>query len=91
VKPVDVAGVERSGEAVVDGVGDFDGFFKSREFHERDHGSEDFFAARCAWMALRRRGRSAQESAVCVGALSQRVTAAEEHGAFFECDVDVAG
>src|SRR5580658_1004635 len=41
---VDVLGVERSGESVVDGIRDFDGFLKGRELDQRNHRTEDLFA-----------------------------------------------
>src|SRR5580700_9092808 len=36
--------VERSGEAVVDGVGDLDGIFEGGELDESDYRTKDFFA-----------------------------------------------
>ena len=41
---VEVLGVERAGQAVVDGVGDFDALLEGVELDEGDDGAEDFFA-----------------------------------------------
>ena len=68
---VDVFGIEGGGEAVVDGVGDLDGFFKGREFEQGDDGAEDFFAGDAHAGELHCRRRSARRSAVGVEAVGE--------------------
>ena len=50
---VDVACVERCGEAIVDAVGNLDGFFDGVEFDQGDHrAGKTFFAARFGYAGL---------------------------------------
>ena len=82
-------GVERGGEAVVDGVGDLDGFFKCGELEERDDGAEDLFAGDAHLGCDSGQDGGLEESSVGVGAGGERVAAAEKLCAFALRDFDV--
>jgi hypothetical protein len=70
-------GVERGREAVVDGVGDLDGFFEGVELDEADHRAEDLFAGDAHGGRNAAQHRRLKEGAVGVDALGQRVAAGE--------------
>ena len=74
---VHVFGVERRGQAVVDGVGDLNGLLEGVEFDEADYGAEDLFAGDAHGGSDAAQYCGLEEVAVGVSSLSQRMAAGE--------------
>src|ERR1700738_1292032 len=75
---VDVTGVERRREAVVDGVGDLDGLLEGVELEEADHRSEDLFAGDAHLGGYAGEDRRGEERALAKIAFGEGMAAGEE-------------
>src|SRR5438034_227560 len=87
---VDVLGVDRRGQAVLDGVADGDGLLQGADGDDRDHGAEDLLHGHAHAGVAVAEDRGLMEPTASERAFLQAVAAAEELGALVLADLDVA-